>query len=194
MTAHANQGDAYSIGPHTPPTSQELTDVMGAVATAFMDTAGVQVYYIVDQTNVAWDDLDGYNDRSAFMGGCRDNGSEGEDDYRDFVHLAFVDNFADDLNVVGFAFNGYDGCLVSIFMSRQFALRNSVGGVTFVESLSSTATHELGHCVKCADHDTAAGDYIMYKKTSARCNNIRFCQSGIEQEIPSMDVAHNYAQ
>jgi len=54
-----------------------------------------------------------------------------------------------------------------------------------------TATHELGHTVRCQDHEVDS-DYIMYRwMTVANSQTVRFSQS-IQQEVPSMDVKEHY--
>ena len=190
MMIVATAGDSYAVSTFTPMTETERNNTMANTASAFINTAGVEVNYVVDDTGVAWADLNSDSARSTFMSGCRETGNPS---YSGFVHLAFVDYFRDSPTDVGLNNDSWDGGLVGVWRCRY--LTGELEGVTDVEALSSTAVHELGHTVQCHDHYNSLNQaWIMYiSATADNCNNIRFKQVGITEEIPDMDVKHNYA-
>ncbi len=149
----------YEIAKWQPPSSATINSVMSSVQSAFMNSAGVQLYHIIDDTSgnrVTWDALSSVNPMSTWMSDCRDDGGQDEDNYGDFVHLGFIDWFsaADYRLATGAAWSPWQGCMVAVWSDQEAAKAFSAKGVTHNEAMAATATHELGHTVTCDDHYT----------------------------------------
>ena len=154
-----NQTPKYSFTKWVPPTVAQAKTMMGNVGTAFWK-AGIKVYYVIDDTdsnrvNYALYDVatgPGWTNWVTWMNGCRDDAQANEQDYRKFVHLAFVDIFMD-LPMGGVTHPDLKGSLVATFGAQEGAKNYS--SVTWIQAAGSVATHEVGHSVKC-DHPTDA--------------------------------------
>jgi len=149
----------YEIAKWQPPSTATINSVMSSVETAFTSSAGVQLYWIIDDTSgnrVTWDSLSSVNAMSTWMSGCRDDGGQDEDEYGDFVHLGFIDWFsaADYRLATGAAWSPWEGCMVAVWTDQEAAKAFSAKGVTHNEAMAATATHEVGHTVTCDDHYT----------------------------------------
>jgi len=158
----------YEIAKWQPPSTATINSVMSSVQSAFMNSAGVQLYHIVDDTSgnrVAWHALGSLLAISQWMSGCRDDGGQDEDEYGEFVHLGFVDWFSlvSYRNCMGLSHSDWEGCLVADFADREMAKALTSHGVTENEQVAQTTTHELGHTVQCQHSDTLYNAYqIQY--------------------------------
>jgi hypothetical protein len=92
------------------------------------------------------------------------------------------------LQTFGVSGTDYDGGITFTSQCREFALRNAASGVTFLEAMTSNATHELGHCVRC-DDQALNDDYVMFHSLEVDSSNaVQFSQD-LAVEIPMMNVA-----
>ncbi len=128
-----------------------VAKILDEVAKIYRDTAGIDVYYVID---------DVYNNRTphnllatedaakAWKGACRDRARQGEDDYRLFIHMCFVDvlTYAETPAVVyGQCREAFDGGFVALS-------RHDLQGVDADLVLSRTFGHELGHAGGCTHY------------------------------------------
>jgi len=168
----------YTFSKHIPPTIAQTKTIMGYVQNAF-DTAGVKTYYVVDDTSgsrVPWSHFENDAQVQTWMNDSRDTGQAGEQDYRDFVHLSFVDIRRKNLTSLGWSGESLNGGCVCVSEARELA-KNYPGiqGLDWMKITASLAAHELGHSVKCDHPEAGDARYedafkIKYTSTAAAAN------------------------
>ena len=151
------QQTTFEISQTVPPTPQTIHTVMGSVASAYMATAGVKLYWTIDDTagpRVPWQLFLSEQAMADWVAGCRDSGrqvapEQYEDRYVYFTHLGFCDAYHAQPDCGGGTKGASTARLVFTFTAEATAKSLKL---TTEQMLTMITAHELGHAVRC-DHD-----------------------------------------
>jgi hypothetical protein len=152
------QQTTFQIARTQPPAPGTIDTVMGSVALAYLNTAGVKLHWIIDDTSgprVPWRLFAAREVIEDWLDSCRDEGrridaEHYEDRYQFFTHLAFCDYNHENPRSAGATANSFKGSVIFTFVAEEVA---KTLGVTTEQALTMITAHELGHVVRC-DHDS----------------------------------------
>jgi len=138
------------VGFENAATKNEITGAMSILEITYLNTAGIKVFHIVDQTEVAFAQFGDFDQVESFSSTNKGDSSNVLD-YSKFMYLGFIAKGVE--TALGRASDDWNGGFVHVLPLRKYVSRlPSSAGITPSMAFGSTATHEVSHGIGTKDY------------------------------------------